>query len=231
MIGVQLPRAQAVVVHENPDEMSTAVAQRIAGLAAQAISARGVFHVALAGGETPRLCYRKLRHLAIDWTSVHIYLGDERCLPNGDAQRNDSMARESLLDHVPVPPENFHNIPAELGARRAAAVYATLLDRVGPLDLVLLGMGEDGHTASLFPNNPAVESASSVVPVFNAPKLPAERVSLGINTLNGARQKLFIVAGMEKRAALERISRGDLLPAARITAAEWHLDRAAAPRC
>jgi 6-phosphogluconolactonase len=92
-------------------------------------------------------------------------------------------------------------------------------------------MGEDGHTASLFPNNQAIESAAAVVPVFDAPKPPAERVSLGINTLNAARQKIFLVAGAGKCAALERILLGDSLPAACVVAAEWHLDRAAIPGC
>lgn len=224
-----LPNAQAVFVHDDLDELSAAVAQRIAELATQAIAARGVFYLALAGGETPRRCYQKLYKLAIDWSRVQVYFGDERCLPDGDARRNDSMARELLLDHVPIPPANIHSIPAEFGAREAAAVYTALLDHIVPLDLVLLGVGEDGHTASLFPNNPAVESASSVVAVFNAPKLPAERVSLGMNTLNMARQRIFIVAGMKKMAALKKIIEGDLLPAARVATAEWHLDLAALP--
>jgi 6-phosphogluconolactonase len=225
----ELPNAQVVLVHDDLDELSAAVAQRIAELAAQAIAARGVCHVALAGGETPRRCYQKLRELAIDWKHVHVYFGDERCLPKGDAQRNDSMVHEILLEHVAIPPANVHNIPAELGAREAAASYASLLGKVLPLDLILLGMGEDGHTASLFPCNPAIESAAAVVPVFDAPKPPAERVSLGMNTLNAARHKIFLVAGAGKRAALERILHGDSLPAARVVAAEWHLDRAAIP--
>lgn len=226
-----LPNAQAVFVHDDLDELSTEVAQRIAGLAEQAIAARGVFHVALAGGETPRRCYRKLRDLAIDWPHVHLYFGDERCLPGGDTSRNDSMVRETLLKHVAIPSAHVHVIAAELGAREAAARYASLLGMVAPLDLILLGMGEDGHTASLFPDNPAIDSAAAVVPVFNAPKPPAERVTLGMNTLNAARQKIFLVAGTGKRAALEQILLGNSLPAARVAAAEWHLDRAALPVC
>ena len=224
-----LPNAQAIVVHDNPDELSAAVAQRVADLAAQAIAARGVFHVALAGGETPRRCYEKLRDLTVDWTHVQVYFGDERCLPDGDAQRNDRMAFDTLLKHVAIPPDNIHAIPAELGAREAAVRYAAVLADIERLDLALLGMGEDGHTASLFPDNPATASAAPVVPVFGAPKLPAERVSLGMSTLNAARCKIFLITGAGKREVLAQIASGKLLPAARVAAAEWHLDRAALP--
>lgn len=229
MNTANLPNAQAVFVHDAPDGLSAAVAQRIAELAAQAIAARGVFHVALAGGGTPRRCYEKLRHLPVDWAHVQIYFGDERCLPDGDIQRNDRMAFDTLLKHVAIPPANIHAIPAELGAREAAARYAAVLEQAAPLDMVLLGMGEDGHTASLFPDNPATASVASVVPVFNAPKPPAERVSLGMSTLNAARHKIFLMAGAGKREALKQILLGKALPAARIAAAEWHLDRAALP--
>lgn len=224
-----LPNAQAVFVHDDLKKLSAAVAQRIAELAAQAIAARGVFHLVLAGGETPRHCYEELRDLAIDWSHVQVYIGDERCLPSGDAKRNDTMVLDALLKHVAIPQANIHLIPSELGAREAASSYTALLNQIAPLDLVLLGMGEDGHTASLFPDNPATESMATVVPVFNAPKPPAERVSLGINTLNAARQRIFLVAGAGKREALEQISLNKLLPAARVVAAEWHLDRAALP--
>lgn len=223
------PNAQAVFTHDDLDGLSLAVAGRIAEAAVQAITARGAFHLVLAGGETPRRCYEKLRYLPVDWARVQIYFGDERCLPEGDARRNDTMARDALLAHVAIPPENIHTIPAELGAHDAAAAYAALLERVAPLDLVLLGIGEDGHTASLFPGNPATSSAAPVVPVFNAPKPPPERVSLGINTLNAARQKIFLVAGAGKQAALAEILSGKALPASRVAAAEWHLDRAALP--
>ena len=234
-----LPNAQAVVVHDDMEQLGTAVAQRIAELASQAIAAHGVFHVALAGGETPRRCYEKLRHLPVDWAHVQVYFGDERCLPAGDAQRNDRMAYEALLGQVAIPPANIHAIPSELGASTAAARYAALLQQVAPLDLALLGMGEDGHTASLFPCNPALDdpmpdnqapnNRALAVPIFNAPKPPAERVSLSLTALNAARQKIFLVAGAGKRDALEQILRGEPLPAARIANAEWHLDRAAWP--
>jgi 6-phosphogluconolactonase len=218
-----------VIVHADLEVLSLSVAQRIEQLAAQAIKDRGTFRVALAGGETPRRCYELLRELPIDWRQVWVYFSDERCLPRGDAQRNDSMAQHALLGHIAIPPGNVHAMPAEHGARIAAVEYAALLEHELPLDLVLLGLGEDGHTASLFPGNPATQLNEVVVPVFDAPKPPPERVSLGVGTLNSARAKVFLVAGKAKQEALEKIMHGIQLPAARVAGAEWHVDRAALP--
>ena len=217
-----------VHVHDDARAMGAAVARQIALLAKQAIAARGVFRLALAGGETPRRCYEELARVDIDWRHVQIYFGDERCMPTGDLNRNDAMVRDALFEHIAIPEENIHRIMAELGAAHAAACYMLVLGGI-QLDLVLLGMGEDGHTASLFPGNPASASEAAVVAVYGAPKPPAERVSLGFTTLNAARAKFFMVAGEGKRPALERILRGEVLPAAMITDAEWHVDRAALP--
>ncbi len=214
-------------VHEDAQEMACAVAGRIANLATEAIAARGVFRLVLAGGETPRLCYKALAGMDVDWKHVQVYFGDERCLPLGDANRNDSMARDALISHVQIPKENVHAIMTEFGAEEAAARYMLVLDGIR-LDLILLGMGEDGHTASLFPGSTA-NTEAAVIPVHDAPKPPKDRVSLGISTINAARAKLFMVSGEGKRLALERILRGEKLPAAQVAGAEWHVDRAALP--
>ena len=221
--------AASFVVHQDIRDLASAVAQRIAKLAVLAIKDRGEFSIALAGGETPRLCYEQLRDQAINWKRVHIYFGDERCRPCGDKQRNDVMAYETLLKFIPIPSENIHSISAEKGARIAATEYAAQLKPILPLDLVLLGMGEDGHTASLFPGNPATLQELSVVPVFDAPKVPSERVSLGMESLNTTRNKIFLVAGAGKRESLKMIASGADLPAAQVRGAEWHVDHAAWP--
>ncbi len=226
---MKFDNAATIVVHDTQAELSAAVARRIEQIAERVISERGLVRVALAGGETPRGCYEQLRRSLLDWRRVHIYFGDERCLPYGDVRRNDHMAYEALLRYVPIPQTNIHPILAERGAWIAALEYAELLERVLPLDLVLLGMGEDGHTASLFPGSTATEQDGTVVPVFDAPKWPAQRVSLGLHALNGARSKLFLVAGEAKRDALAQVLRGVGLPAARVVHAEWHVDRAALP--
>lgn len=223
---MELPNAKSVVVHPDAEALSHAVAERIARLAGQSIAARGRFRIALAGGQTPRRCYELLRDLPVDWARVEIYFGDERCLQPGDEQRNDAMAFDALIGRIDIPAANLHPIPAELGACEAAIEYAKLLGEIGALDLVLLGLGEDGHTASLFPGNAATDSADAVVAVFGAPKPPPERVSLGISALNAATDKLFIVAGAGKRDALQHLMQ---TPAGRIIGAEWHLDLAAWP--
>ncbi len=224
-----LPNASMLTVCQDTGSLATAVAQRIADVAHQSIVARGVCRIALAGGETPRRCYEQLRHMPVDWVHVHIYFGDERCLPVGDGQRNDTMAKHVLLRHVAIPAANIHCISAELGAQVAASRYALELNQAIPLDLVLLGMGEDGHTASLFPGNPALQSRDSVVAVFDAPKPPPERVTLSLATLNAARRKIFLVAGEGKRIALQRIAQGEMLPAGQIANAEWYVDQAILP--
>lgn len=226
---MKLPNALSVTMHDDQEEMGIAVARRVAQVAAQAIAERGDFRIALAGGETPRRCYELLRSMPVDWKLVQVYFGDERCLPRGDARRNDSMVREALLGHIDIPAGNVHAIPAELGAQAAATEYAAVISHALPLDLVLLGMGEDGHTASLFPGDPATERDDAIVPVLDAPKPPPERVSLGLRTLNAARVKVFMVAGQEKYKALEQVAHGAALPAARVQGAEWHIDKAAWP--
>jgi 6-phosphogluconolactonase len=229
MTALILPNAVKLSVHADAKALAAAMALRIADLVEQAIAARGVCRIALAGGETPRRCYAEMSTLPVDWAHVHIYFGDERCLPAGDGQRNDTMAQLVLLNHVAIPATNVHCIPAELGAEVAAARYALEMNQAMPLDLVLLGMGEDGHTASLFPGYPALQSRDSVVAVFDAPNPPPVRVTLSMATLNAARRKLFLVGGVGKRAALQRIARGEPLPAGQVTEAEWYVEQDALP--
>ena len=125
--------------------------RRILDAAARAIERRGRFLIVLAGGNTPRGIYRMLRTADTDWSRWQVYFGDERCLPADSAERNSRMAADAWLNHVPIPQDQVHAIPAELGASAAALGYAETLRGVGDFDLVLLGLGEDGHTASLFP--------------------------------------------------------------------------------
>jgi len=217
-------------IHVFPDAgaLAAEAARQVILGCEQAIAERGVFHWVLAGGNTPKACYELLRDAELDWSRVHVWFGDERCLPMGDAERNDVMADAALLSHVSVPSVQVHRIPAELGPEDAADAYAVLLADAPAMDLVLLGLGEDGHTASLFPGNAALADKRLVVPVFFAPKLPPERVSMGYSVLNRAMKRIVMVAGEGKRGALLRIRQGERLPVARLSACEWYVDTDAA---
>ncbi|MEW5893819.1 MAG: 6-phosphogluconolactonase [Pseudomonadota bacterium] len=185
---------------------------------ARALAGRGAFHIVLAGGGTPRKVYEQLAREPHDWARWHVWFGDERCLPASDPERNSRMAFEAWLSKVPIPPAQIHVIPAELGAAVAAERYARELAGVHAFDLVLLGLGEDGHTASLFPGHDWGEAidAPPVLAVFDAPKPPAERVSLSARRLNCACVVLFLVAGAGKREAVKAWRGGVALPAAAI---------------
>ena len=201
--------------------LHVAAAAHILGAADRALRARHAFHVVLSGGNTPRETYRRLRGAATDWSEWHIYFGDERCLPPEDASRNSRMAGEAWLDHVPIPASHRHSIPAERDPQEAALAYAATLRSVGEFDLVLLGLGEDGHTAGLFPGHAWGEGpgSASVLAVYDAPKPPARRVSMSAVRLSAAREVLFLVSGNEKRMAVARWRAGDRIPARSIAPA------------
>lgn len=192
-----------------------AACRRILGASTRALERHGRFLIVLAGGTTPRDIYRMLRSADTDWSRWHAYFGDERCLPAKDAERNSWMAADTWLNHVSIPATQVHPIPVELGARAAALAYADTLRSVGEFDLVLLGLGEDGHTASLFPGRDwgLSSSAPDVLAVFDAPKQPAQRVSLSAPRLSRAREVLFMVTGESKRAAVTQWRMGADIPA------------------
>ena len=196
-----------------------AVVERIRRAAEDAIGKRGRFDLVLAGGSTPKAIYKACRHLVTDWSRWHCYFGDERCLPPDDPERNSVMAHAAWLHHVPIPTAQIHAIPAELGADAAAAAYAKTLNGTDDFDFVLLGLGEDGHTASLFPDHPWGEDADAAdtLAVFDAPKPPPERVSLSARRLGRARQVAFVVTGEGKRQAITAWRAGEILPAGTIS--------------
>lgn len=181
-------------------------ARRICASATDAIKARGRFVIVLAGGSTPRAVYKLLCNVHADWPRWQVFFGDERCLASDDCGRNSRMACDTWLRHVAIPPQQIHVIPAELGAHQAAVAYTRTLRNIGDFDLVLLGLGEDGHTASLFPS-PAGSSATNepdAVAICDAPKSPARRVSLSAARLSRTRAALFLVAGESKRHAVSQ---------------------------
>ncbi|QIK37078.1 6-phosphogluconolactonase [Caldichromatium japonicum] len=197
------------------EQLAEAAARQVLVAAEAAITARRRFRLVLAGGQTPLATYRRLAEMSAEWGHWEVFFGDERCLPQTHPERNDQAARLNWLDRVPIPPQKIHPIPAELGAKTAAARYTDLIQGHLPFDLVLLGLGEDGHTASLFPGHPS-DADALVIPVYDAPKPPPERVSLGPRALSNCQSVLMLVSGQGKRQALARLRAGEDLPIARI---------------
>jgi len=218
-------------VYDDAGAVARAVADHMLAAAREAIARRGRFKLVLAGGTTPAMAYRLLSGAEAEWDKWFVYFGDERCLPADHPGRNSVMAHENWLAHVAIPSANVFPMPAELGNEAAVAQYLPLVEAARPFDLVLLGMGEDGHTASLFPGRPLDEDAL-VVAVNDAPKPPPCRVSLGLAALNDAREVLIIVTGSGKRDAVRRWRAGEDLPVAQVNGsrgAAVYMDAAALP--
>ena len=187
-------------------------------VAADAIAARGRFVLALAGGTTPIPLYKLLVGTGADWDRWYLVYTDERCLPYGHPQRNSTMVENNWLRPAGFPPQNHYVPDLELQAEQAAAAYAAVIEELLPLDMALLGIGEDGHTASLFPGHHY--PAQSVVTVHNAPKPPPTRISLSYATLNAARVVCYLVSGVDKYAVVESFCSGLDIPATQICGAE-----------
>ncbi|MES2636940.1 MAG: 6-phosphogluconolactonase [Pseudomonadota bacterium] len=197
---------------ESQDAINQAAVARILAAANEAINKHGSFLVVLAGGSTPKSVYQLLSQQQADWTNWHIYHNDDRCLPTDHVERNSKMARDVWLNHVAIPQNQIHDIPTELGNVEGAKAYAKTLEGVRAFDLVILGLGEDGHTASLFPNQ-TVDNSADVVPVFDAPKPPANRVTMSQNRLNNTHEVLFLVTGGGKQEAVDNWRKGVKIPA------------------
>jgi 6-phosphogluconolactonase len=200
---------------ESIEALRHAVCEAIMQYAAAAISKNGQFSIVLAGGNTPRAIYTLLRDMPTDWTKWHIFINDDRCLPIDHEDRNSLMVEQVWLSHVNVPANQVHNIPAELGPIEGAKAYAKTLTNVGTFDLVLFGLGEDGHTASLFPGH-TVDNSADAVPVFNSPKPPSERITMSQNRLNNTNAAMFLVTGSGKQEAVDQWRSGVDIPAALI---------------
>jgi 6-phosphogluconolactonase len=184
--------------------------------AQEAIASRGRFLLVLAGGSTPKSVYEMLRSANADWANWHIYYNDDRCLPVDHPDRNSLMAEQAWLAHVAIPKSQIHAIPTELGPVEGAKAYAQTLAGLPEFDLVLLGLGEDGHTASLFPGQQWDDSVDAF-PVFDTPKPPPERVSISRARLSRAHQVLFLVTGAGKQQAVNDWRQGVAIPASHIT--------------
>ena len=207
------------------DKASQQVADFLARKIEECVQQNGVCHVILPGGNTPVKSLKLLSQKSLAWDQVHWYPGDERCLPQGNRERNDLMLDNVLWSKMPG--THIHRIAAEQGAEDAALQYRDEIKEISTFDIAYLGMGEDGHTASLFPGHPALEDHRSVIPVHNSPKPPADRVSLSLDTLQKSKTKVVLVTGETKSAVIERIKSGESLPINRIGDINWFIDAAA----
>jgi 6-phosphogluconolactonase len=203
------------------EALSQAAAEIFVDLVDQAIDFSGLFSVVLSGGHTPRRMYELLvaqpLREKIQWESIHFFWGDERCVPIDDPRSNVLMARQALLEHVPVPEDHIHPIHGDLPTALAAVQYETELreffgDQPPVFDLILLGLGENAHTASLFPHTSVLDENKHWVEEVYVPEQSMYRVTLTAPLINQARQVIFLVSGSEKALALQNVLEGPYQP-------------------
>ena len=237
-----------VAAFDDPESVARAAAERFAEIAREAVRARGRFGVALSGGSTPRRIYELLAgegfKARVEWPKAHVFFGDERCVPPTDGASNYRMARDTLLSRVDVPAENVHRMIGEGDAAANARLYEDELRsyfggaEFPAFDLVMLGLGDDGHTASLFPESPALEETAAWAAANWVEKLGAYRLTLTAPAINHAAHVMFVVTGAGKAERLREVLEGERaprsLPAQLIRPAsgvlEWYVDRAAASK-
>ena len=235
------PHRTRIVQLVDPAALAARACEEVLKAAREALEARGVFHLALSGGSTPKLLYRALADSAADCSRWHVHFGDERCVPPDHADSNFRMANEAWLGRGQVPAAQVHRIRGELDPREAALdcereLVASFGGAEPRLDLALLGLGTDGHTASLFPGSSALAETTARVAATHVEKLGVQRITLTLPMLNESRAVLFLVAGADKVNALRELVHGDgsapTLPAALVRPREgnvtWMVDGAAA---
>jgi 6-phosphogluconolactonase len=240
--------ARNIRIFETAEEVARAAADSFAEIAVSSIAAQGRFSVALAGGSTPRRTYQLLAseeyRNRIPWSQVHIFFGDERAVPATHADSNYRMAEEAMISHLPIPAQNVHRMVGEGDAAANASLYEgelqTFFDgATWPwLDLVLLGIGDDGHTASLFPDTEALKETRAWVVANWVEKLKTYRITLTAPAINHAANVVFLVAGAGKAERLPEVLRGardpQRLPSQLIQPVDgslvWLVDKAAAQR-
>lgn len=237
-----------IIISQDSAELCRQAADKFVGLARHAIIQRDRFAVALSGGSTPRGLYALLAtpeyRGQVSWAQVHLFWGDERCVPSDHEDSNFRMVRQALLSRIDIPADNVHRMAGEKEGRLAAAEYEQELKnffhltkgKLPRFDLIFLGLGEDGHTASLFPGDPALNETESLVTHTHVEKLNARRLTLTFPVLNSAAEIVFLVAGASKMnivaKVLEGAADGSTFPAARIEPRDgrvtWFMSRDAA---
>jgi 6-phosphogluconolactonase len=207
-----MPTPELKILPDLP-ALQRAGADEIIRCAKESIHNKGSFSIALSGGSTPAGMYAMLAEENLPWDKIQIFFGDERHVPPGDPQSNYGMAYKSLLSKISIPPENVHRVHAELDAETAAQQYEdelrSFFHQSPRFDLILLGMGSEGHTASLFPGSAALKETQRWVAANWIEKLNTWRITFTFPVLNNAAEVLFVVAGHDKAEALKQVLEGD----------------------
>ena len=237
-----------ISVFENEDVLSKAAADFIVSLCAKAIETNGKFTIALSGGSTPSKLFSLLATpaycKAINWKQTFIFWGDERCVPADDERNNSYVAKKLLLDNVAIPAENIFSIPVKMTPQKAAHHYEQTLkiffkNQFPSFDLILLGLGDNGHTASLFPKTPILHETNTLVKEVYVKELDMNRISFTAPMINNAKNILFLVTGKQKAAVLHTVLEGkqnsEKYPAQLIKPVKgnklyWFIDKAAAAK-
>ncbi len=209
-----MPSRLKIHIEKTREELAKFAAEQLVEFLSRAIIERGSGSLVLSGGETPRRVYQILGSPPLsgwlEWSRVHIFFGDERMVPPNDPDSNYGMAHRELIERVPIPAENVHRIQGELSPEHAAMEYANELRmkyeaEFPRFDCILLGIGEDGHTASLFPGTEALnELEKAAVPLF-VPRLKAWRVTLTFPVINSAREIIFLAEGEKKSSIVQKV--------------------------
>lgn len=215
-------------IYSSFDKAASKAADFLAENIQNCIKDKDICHVILPGGNTPIKSLELLAEKSLDWEKVHWYLGDERCAPQGHIERNDLMLDKHLWSRISkLSRTNIHRIAAELGAEKGAELYREEIKSIDFFDIAFPGMGEDGHTASLFPDHDALYDNRSVIPVYHSPKPPSDRVSLSLDTLRKTKLKVVLVGGKQKAPIIEKIKANEHLPINSIGDIHWFVDEAA----
>ncbi len=201
-------------IYTDIDKLSEQLANDILTIAEKSINLNNSFKIVLAGGTSLINTYKILNKSSSDWDKWHIYLGDERCLPLKDNRRNDYIINKVWLKNSSIPKQNINFIHAELGVDSGSLHYEKILEKVGYFDIVLLGIGEDGHTASLFPGHSY--DNKSVVVEYDSPKYPKYRISMSYSRLNQSKNVFKIICGKSKSNAMNLWMNGEILPINRV---------------
>ncbi len=204
------------LIFKDINKLSKQLSDDILTIAEKSIKLNNSFKIVLAGGTSLKYTYKILSNAESDWEKWHIYIGDERCLPLGNKDRNDHMIKTVWLNNSPILKHNINFIHAEMGVDSGALHYERVLKNIGFFDVVLLGMGEDGHTASLFPDH-VYNKNKNVVVECNSPKYPKNRISMSYSRLDRSKNVFKVIHGSAKKDAMNLWSTGSDLPINKIS--------------